>query len=65
MYEHYLRLNYPIIDHKIVKITGEEPANPNSVPQKKAWLYSLGWVPTTFKKVKEKDGSKRPVEQIK
>lgn len=64
MYEHYLRLNYPIVDHKIVKITGEEPPNPNSVSQKKAWLYSLGWVPTTFKKVKEKDGSKRPVEQI-
>lgn len=64
MYEHYLRLNYPIIDHKIVKITGEELPNPNSVPQKKDWLYSLGWVPTTFKKVKEKDGSKRAVEQI-
>ena len=64
LYEHYIRLNYPIIDHKIVKITGEDPPNPNSVPQKKAWLYSLGWVPTTFKKVKEKDGSKRPVEQI-
>lgn len=64
MYEHYLRLNYPIVDHKIVKIVGEDPPNPNSVPQKKAWLYSLGWIPTTFKKVKEKDGSKRPVEQI-
>jgi hypothetical protein len=64
MYEHYLRLNYPIIDHKITKIIGEELPNPNSVPQKKAWLYSLGWVPTTFKKVKEKDGSKRAVEQI-
>jgi len=65
MYDYYMRENYPIVDHVIEKITGETEANPNSVQQKKAWLKSLGWEPTTFKNVKDKDtGTKRKVEQI-
>ena len=65
MYDYYIRENYPVVDHIIEKITGEVEANPNSVPQKKAWLKSLGWEPTTFKNVKDKvKGTKRKVEQI-
>lgn len=64
MYEHYLRLNYPILDHKITKITGEAKPNSNSPKQIKDFLYSLGWVPTTFRKEKEDDGSIRKIEQI-
>ena len=64
MYEHYLRLNYPIVDHKIIKIVGEEKPNANSPKQIKDFLYSLGWVPTTFRKEKEDDGSIRKIEQI-
>ena len=64
MYEHYLRLNYPIIDHKITKITGETKPNSNSPKQIKDFLYSLGWIPTTFRKEKEDDGSIRKIEQI-
>jgi hypothetical protein len=64
MYEHYLRLNYPIIDHKITKITGETKPNSNSPKQIKDFLFSLGWVPTTFRKEKEDDGSIRKIEQI-
>jgi len=42
----------------------EEP-NPNSVPQKKNWLYSLGWKPTTFKYNRNKEtGEVKVVEQI-
>ena len=64
MYEHYLRLNYPILDHKITKITGETKPNSNSPKQIKDFLYSLGWIPTTFRKEKEDDGSIRKIEQI-
>lgn len=48
--------------------TGYSPANPGSPQQVKRWLYSLGWVPTSFKYVKDKDPNvkeKRKVEQIK
>ena len=64
MYEHYIRLNYPIVDHKITKITGETKPNANSPKQLKDFLYSLGWIPTTFRKEKEGDGSIRKIEQI-
>lgn len=42
----------------------EEP-NPQSNDQIKAWLYSLGWKPETFKYVKEEDGSFRGIEQVR
>jgi hypothetical protein len=42
----------------------EEP-NPNSVIQKKDWLYSLGWKPSTFKHNRNKEtGEVKVVEQI-
>jgi ACT domain-containing protein len=42
----------------------DEP-NPNSVIQKKDWLYSLGWKPVTFKHNRNKEtGEVKVVEQI-
>tara|TARA_R110000782_G_scaffold268495_1_gene365021 strand:- start:1179 stop:3302 length:2124 start_codon:yes stop_codon:yes gene_type:complete len=42
----------------------EEP-NPNSVKQKKEWLYLLGWVPKTFKHNRDKETNDvKIVEQI-
>lgn len=42
-------------------ISGYEEPNPDSVLQKKEWLYSLGWVPQHFKYNKDK----KAVAQIK
>jgi DNA polymerase I-like protein with 3'-5' exonuclease and polymerase domains len=39
--------------------------NPNSTQQIKKWLYDLGWKPTTFKYIKEEDGTRRKVEQVR
>ena len=42
-----------------------EPPNPGSPSQVKDWLYSLGWVPRTFKTVKnKKTGETKQVPQI-
>lgn len=60
MYDYYMRENYPLTDLIIEKITGEVEPNPNSVQQKKTWLKSLGWEPTTYKK----NAKKEKVEQI-
>lgn len=38
--------------------------NPNSHPQVKEWLFSLGWVPDVYKYEKEEDGSLRKIPQI-
>lgn len=48
------------------KVTvGFEDANPNSVKQKKEWLYSLGWVPQTFSHNRDKETNEtKKVEQI-
>lgn len=46
-------------------VTGWEKANPNSVPQKKEWLYSLGWVPQTFSYKRDKETNEtKKIEQI-
>ena len=43
----------------------EEP-NPNSDDQIKAWLFSLGWEPETYKFVKNKEtGEERQIPQVK
>jgi len=43
----------------------EEPANPNSVPQLKSWLSSLGWQPTLYDyKKDEKTGKIRAIPKI-
>lgn len=55
-------------DHEedVEVITGYNPPNPNSSKQVKDWLYSLGWVPETFKYVKDEKekGGQRKIEQI-
>lgn len=46
-------------------ISGYEDPNPNSVPQKKDWLYSLGWKPITFDYKRDKaTGSVKKIPQI-
>jgi len=39
--------------------------NPNSTPQIKDWLFTLGWKPSTFKYVKNNDGTERKIPQIR
>jgi len=52
-------------DGEIEEILSWEMPNPNSVTQKKAWLYSLGWKPKTFKHNRDKaTGDVKIVEQI-
>lgn len=41
-----------------------EPGNPNSSAQVKQWLYDCGWVPETFKYVKEDNGTTRKIPQV-
>lgn len=46
-------------------IDGYDEPNPNSTDQIKDWLYSLGWVPETYKQVKNKEtGEIREIPQI-
>lgn len=43
-----------------------EEANPGSSDQVKAWLYSLGWEPLTYKYVRDKKtGDERKIEQVR
>ena len=47
-------------------VTSYEIANPNSTPQVKAWLFSLGWKPITFDYKRNKEtGEERMVEQVR
>ncbi len=47
-------------------VVGEVEANPNSHDQIKNWLYSLGWVPTSFNYVRDKDtGDERKIPQVR
>lgn len=58
-------LGLPFEHEEPIKVkVGEEEPNAQSVTQIKSWLYSLGWVPATFKSVKIEAGSYREVEQI-
>lgn len=46
-------------------LVGHEEPNPGSSKQVKAWLYSLGWKPETFKYNRDKEtGDVRRIEQI-
>jgi hypothetical protein len=46
-------------------VKGYEDANPSSPVQRKDWLYSLGWVPETFKETKNKlTGETKSIPQI-
>ncbi len=52
-------------DGEVEVVTGYEDGNPNSTDQKKDWLYSLGWVPRTFKEKKDKEtGDIKQIPQI-
>jgi hypothetical protein len=58
-------LGYPFthkLDIKVVTDTKE--GNPTSHQQIKAWLDSLGWIPETFKFVREDNGDTRQIPQI-
>ncbi len=49
----------------VEEIVGWDEPNPGSVPQIKAWLYSLGWEPTTFEFKRDKaTGDVRQIPQI-
>jgi len=52
-------------DGEIDVVVSVEGPNPNSPEQIKEWLYSLGWVPSTFKFVKEAGGVERKIPQVK
>lgn len=55
---------HPTVE-EIEYVSGYEEPNPNSTDQLKAWLYKLGWKPSTFKDVKDKKkGTTRQVPQI-
>lgn len=50
----------------VSRIIGYDEGNPSSPPQVKEWLYSLGWVPRTFKYIRgEKAGEERKVPQLR
>ena len=47
-------------------VDSHEDANPNSTPQVKDWLYSLGWKPATWKFERNKEtGQERKIEQVR
>jgi len=45
--------------------TGEVRGNPNSPEQVKDWLYSIGWVPRTFKFVRGSDDQEKKIPQVR
>jgi len=52
-------------EQPVTVITGYEDGNPNSVPQVKDWLRSLGWQPKTFKVTTNVKGQDKSVEQVR
>lgn len=50
-------------DEVKVIVNYEEP-NPASTDQVKDWLFSLGWKPTEYKHVKNKDGEEKEIPQV-
>jgi hypothetical protein len=60
--EHGLPLTH---EEPIQILKGYEEPNPGSPEQVKSWLYSFGWVPQTFKYVKNKEtGDLRAIPQV-
>ena len=51
-------------DGEIKTIKSYDEPNPQSPQQIKEWLFSLGWIPETFKHDKNEDGSERKIPQI-
>ena len=59
------KLDWQDNDLQIKTIKGYKPPNANSHSQVKDWLFSLGWVPQTFKFVRDKEtGETRQIPQI-
>lgn len=54
----------PDHEHDIEVITSLEEPNPTSVPQLKAWLFSLGWQPTIFDYKKNSKDEMRAIPQL-
>jgi hypothetical protein len=64
-FEFLAYMDLPMDHSEPVKFVKDyEDGNPNSAPQIKEWLYSLGWEPTTFKYDREEDGTVRKIPQI-
>lgn len=57
----------PVTTQGPVEILDKEfPGNPDSDPQIKDWLFSLGWKPKTFKYVKNKEtGEEKKIPQVR
>lgn len=52
-------------DGVVEVVSGYKEPNPNSVPQIKDWLYSLGWTPTTFEYKRNKTtGDIKKIPQV-
>lgn len=51
-------------DGVVEVVTGHKEPNPGSHDQIKAWLFSLGWQPTTFKYDKTPAGDLRKIPQV-
>ena len=49
---------------EIKKVKGYNEPNPASSNQVKDWLFSLGWVPETYKYLKDADGNERKIPQV-
>lgn len=55
----------PEYDGVVREVVSKIEGNPGSHPQIKSWLYSLGWVPQTWKTTRDKKtGETKSVEQI-
>lgn len=54
--ENWLELAGSFDIEEIEEVVGQEPFNPNSTEQTKAWLFSLGWEPCTYEQRKAKGG---------
>lgn len=58
-------LGLPFEHNEVIKVvTSYEIGNPASHTQMKDWMFSLGWIPETFKFVREDDGTTRQIPQI-
>ena len=58
-------MKLPLDTDEVEIVKGYKESNPNSPVQKKAWLYSLGWEPCTYKYIRDKKtNTVRKVEQI-
>lgn len=56
--------NLPKETYEVEVVKDYQEGNPGSTQQVKDWLFSLGWVPRTFKHKKDKDGNPKEIPQI-